>query len=235
MPTTSSTTLSLALLAAQYLNALCTTSPHTPSTPYAADRIRYLVTTPSTLGTHASTLASLYTALITLLSTSSPRDRALTDILCPYQAHLNPTRVSWNSRTVGFLSLLALGAGIRLSAYGGLGRNFTFQLATPDRLVTDGVYRFLQHPSYTGLVLVSFGYAGLIVGRVDTPIACWIPPLLLELLRDWQVILGVLGTSVGLAVLGVRIRDEERMMRERFGSEWEAWHRRTARLIPFVF
>ncbi|KAL2840666.1 hypothetical protein BJY01DRAFT_16708 [Aspergillus pseudoustus] len=236
MPTTNSATLSLALLVAQYFNALCTTSPHQPrSTPYATDTISYLVTTPSTLATHASTLATLYQALVTLFSTASPADRALIARICPYPQHFDAKRVSWNSRTVGFLALLALGAAIRLSAYGGLGRNFTFQLATPDRLITSGVYRYLQHPSYTGLVLVSLAYAGLVAGRLDTPVACWIPPVLLEVLREWQVPLGVLGTTVGLAVLGVRICDEERMLREKFGAEWERWHRRTARLIPFVF
>ncbi|KAL2802840.1 hypothetical protein BJX63DRAFT_97357 [Aspergillus granulosus] len=235
MPTTSSATLSLALLAAQYLNALCTTSPHNPSTPYATDRIRYLVTTPSIFGTHASTVTALYQALVTLFSTSSPSDRALIARICLYPSHLDPKRVSWNSRTVGFLTLLALGAAIRLSAYGGLGRNFTFQLATPDRLITSGVYRYLQHPSYTGLVLVGVAHAGLVLGRLDTPVACWIPPVVLGILREWQVPFGVLGAAIGFAVLRVRIRDEERMLREKFGAEWEDWHRRTARLVPFIF
>ncbi len=38
-----------------------------------------------------------------------------------------------------------------------------------------------------------------------------------------------------LAVLLLRIRDEEALMHAEFGQEWEAYARRSWRLIPFVF
>ncbi|KAL4921374.1 hypothetical protein BDW62DRAFT_174523 [Aspergillus aurantiobrunneus] len=235
MPSASSSTLSLTLLVAGHLYNRCTTTPNTTSSPYANDRIRFLTTIPSTLSNNISNLTTIYQALVTLFSTASPSDREFIAKLCPYPSHLNPERVSWNPRTVGYLALLAVGALIRLSAYGGLGRNFTFQLAAPDRLITSGVYRYLQHPSYTGVVLVLAGHAGLVMDRLDTPIACLIPGPLLQVLREWQVVLGGLGALFLFAAIVVRIRDEERMLREKFGNEWEEWHAKTARLIPGVF
>ncbi|KAL4882684.1 hypothetical protein BJY04DRAFT_38638 [Aspergillus karnatakaensis] len=235
MPSLKSTTLSVALLASGYLHALCTTSPHTPKTPYRTDRIRFFVTALPTLGTNLNFLAVLYQALVTLFSTSSGSDREIGKALCPYLENLNPDRVRWTTRTIGYFLLVLLGAGVRLSAYDGLGRNFTFQLATPDRLVTTGVYRYLQHPSYTGLVVASLGHAGLFASRIDTPLACLAPLPLVRMLREWEGVLAVLGAAVGGGILGVRIRDEERMLRERFGREWEIWHQKTRRLIPGVF
>lgn len=235
MPSASSSSLSLAFLVAGYLNARCTTAPNQASVPHGTDRVRFLTTIPSVLSTHISNLVVLYHALVTLFWTSSSSDHEIIDRLCPYPDHLNAQRVTWNPRTVGYLSLLAVGAFIRLSAYGGLGRNFTFQLAKPDRLVTSGVYRYLQHPSYTGLVLVLPSFAGLVVNRLDTPIACLIPGPLLALLRDWEIVLGAITGAVLVVTLAVRIRDEERMLREKFGREWEEWHARTARIIPGLF
>jgi protein-S-isoprenylcysteine O-methyltransferase Ste14 len=39
---------------------------------------------------------------------------------------------------------------------------------------------------------------------------------------------------VGVMLVRVRVRDEERMLREKFGREWERWNARTARYIPGI-
>jgi protein-S-isoprenylcysteine O-methyltransferase Ste14 len=41
---------------------------------------------------------------------------------------------------------------MRLKSYSGLGKEFTFTLAVPKKLVTSGVYSWVQHPSYVGLI-----------------------------------------------------------------------------------
>ena len=66
---------------------------------------------------------------------------------------------------------------------------------------------------------------------------------------------GVLGCSLGSGVVGWqgwkfigwgligfgveamrrRVVDEEAMLREKVGKEWEVWHKKTKRFIPFVF
>ncbi|KAL3479377.1 hypothetical protein BJX99DRAFT_255635 [Aspergillus californicus] len=235
MPSIGTSTLSLAILVASYFHNLCTTSPNQANTLYRTDRIHFIASTVVVIGTQLSSLVNLYHALVILFFTSSPADRDIVARICPYPERLNPDAVAWNPRTVGYLAIFAIGTYVRLSAYGGLGRNFTFQLSTPDRLVTTGVYRYLQHPSYTGLLLVEVSHIGLVVNCLDTPAACWIPNMLLGLLRDWQVPMLVSGAAIGCAILGVRMRDEERMLREKFGKEWEVWHASTARLIPGFF
>ncbi|KAI9367769.1 hypothetical protein BJX61DRAFT_551089 [Aspergillus egyptiacus] len=231
MPSFGSATLSLVFLVAGYVAARCLSSPNKATTLHTTDRIRFVTTYPAVVFTHAFNLVALYQALVTLFSTSSPTDRAVIDRICPYPQHLDPDRVSWNLHTVGSLAIFAVGAYIRLQAYGGLGRNFTFQLAAPDRLVTTGVYQYLQHPSYTGMVLVLLGYLSLLVNRLDTPIACWIPDEILAPLRQWGVVLALADAALTISLLGVRIRDEERMLKEKFGREWEEWHARTARRV----
>ncbi|KAL4977582.1 hypothetical protein BDW66DRAFT_149896 [Aspergillus desertorum] len=236
MPSISSSALSLALLVAGYLNNRCVTPPNKTTTPHTTDRVRFLTAAPSLLFAHIANIAVLYQALVTLFSTASPSDHETLANICPYPAHLDPngSTVSWNPRTVGYLTLVALGAFIRLGAYGSLGRNFTYQLAKPDRLITSGLYKYLQHPSYTGIVLLLAGYGGLVVNRLNTPIACLLPGKLLGLLKKWEPGLFVFAATVLFLSLIVRIRDEERMLREKFGREWEVWHEQTARVIPWI-
>lgn len=129
--------------------------------------------------------------------------------------------------------MIYLGAAVRLSAYGGLGKNFTFQLAPPDRLVTSGIYHFIQHPSYTGQFFVTIGL-NLLVLRWDSSPACFIPESLLDALTGWGRIV-VFGAVVFTTVaLLARVRDEEGMLKQKFGQEWVRWHSSTARFIPYV-
>jgi protein-S-isoprenylcysteine O-methyltransferase Ste14 len=55
------------------------------------------------------------------------------------------------------IGLMWCGIGLRLWSFRTLGRYFTFTVMTsPDqRVVTNGPYRFLRHPSYLGIALVS--------------------------------------------------------------------------------
>jgi len=68
----------------------------------------------------------------------------------------------------------------------------------------------------------------LMLGRLDGILACWLPTFLVKGKYVWMV--------VGVVRIGrfgyMRVRDEEKMLRETFGEEWEAYHARTARFIP---
>lgn len=151
--------------------------------------------------------------------------------LCPHSQNLNPALFSWNATSITALLTILLGAYIRLSAYGLLGRNFTFTLAPPDDLVTTGVYVYMQHPSYTGQMLVTIGSAVLFL-RWDGVAACWISGVRLASVEGWG--LAVMTGLIGLAglMLVTRVADEEDMLREKFGERWEVWHRRTKRFVP---
>jgi protein-S-isoprenylcysteine O-methyltransferase Ste14 len=80
------------------------------------------------------------------------------------------------------------------------------------RLITDGPYRYVRHPRYVGAVLLALGL-----------------PLVF---RSWMAL--VLCPAV-VAVILQRIRDEEGLMQQEFGQEWEAYCQRSWRLIPWVY
>ncbi|KAF7159719.1 hypothetical protein CNMCM6106_007121 [Aspergillus hiratsukae] len=234
MTSFSSITLSLSVLLAGYLSAICATPPNPPSTiqqaraPYKTDRIRIITGNFAIAASRAVLIISIYHALVTLFYQRSPNTGLLSTI-CPHpeNLNLNPKLLTWSPTVLLSLLSIASGSAIRLSAYGGLGRNFTFYLSAPDRLVTGGVYAYVQHPSYTGLVLVGLGCVGLWC-RWDGAIACLLSEGAIERVDGLGVAVMVMLGMVAVMVLGVRVRDEERMLRERF------WHVRTARFVPGV-
>lgn len=127
-----------------------------------------------------------------------------------------------------------LGASFRLSAYGGLGRFFTFSLAAPEQLITHGIYRFIQHPAYIGQMLAMVPALGMAL-TWHGGVGCFVDRDVVQMLYGWSgVVSGVLLAGV-VRMMAVRVRDEERMLREKFGDEWIDWNRRTGRVIPGGF
>jgi len=80
-------------------------------------------------------------------------------------------------------------------------------------LIQDGPYRFVRNPIYTGMfgMLLATGLA----------LTQWIPLLV-------AIVLFIPGTYI-------RIRSEERLLREAFGAEFEAYARRVPALIPGIY
>jgi protein-S-isoprenylcysteine O-methyltransferase Ste14 len=111
--------------------------------------------------------------------------------------------------------LVAAGTGIRAWAIVSLGRFFQYQIEIQagHRVVTRGPYRYVRHPSYTGMALVLIGFA---LGTGDV----------LSLL-----VVAVL-TGVGLTV---RIRAEEHQLTEALGAEYTEFAAHRKRLIPRVW
>jgi len=94
-----------------------------------------------------------------------------------------------------------------------LGRNWsgTVTIKQGHELVTRGPYAIVRHPIYTGLLLAMLGSA----------IA----------LGEWR---GVLALALATTAFWIKLRVEERWMREQFGEAYAAYARRVAALIPFV-
>ena len=91
--------------------------------------------------------------------------------------------------------------------------SITLEVREKHRLVTEGIYRRVRHPMYLGLFVYSLGQA--------------------LALPNW-----VVGPSylAGFGLLfALRIAAEERMMRDEFPGEYEAYAARTKRLIPGVW
>jgi protein-S-isoprenylcysteine O-methyltransferase Ste14 len=95
-----------------------------------------------------------------------------------------------------------------------LGRLFSVQIEIQEdhRLVTDGPFRVVRHPRYAGILLFLSGIA--------------------LVFRSWLALALVVPV---LAVLLWRISDEDALLRETFGREWDAYAGRTRRLVPFAW
>ncbi|GAD95003.1 prenyl cysteine carboxyl methyltransferase, putative [Paecilomyces variotii No. 5] len=233
MPSLSSLALALTLAGAGYLSAICVTPPN-PAPPqsraYKVDRIRLLTGIVPRSVAYISLGLFLYHALVAV---AVQDDASNLERICPHPSNLDQSFFTWNAFTISSLAMIYLGAAVRLSAYGGLGKNFTFQLAPPDRLVTSGIYHFIQHPSYTGQFFITVGLNMLIL-RWDSAPACFFSESLLGMLAGWGKIAVIGAVAFTTWALVTRVGDEEGMLKQKFGQEWVRWHSSTARFIPYV-
>ncbi|HEX4826867.1 MAG TPA: isoprenylcysteine carboxylmethyltransferase family protein [Xanthobacteraceae bacterium] len=110
--------------------------------------------------------------------------------------------------------LFAAGGALRIWPVFVLGRRFSGLVAIQPghTLVTSGVYGVIRHPSYLGLLVNSLGWALAFRSGV-----------------------GVLLTALTLPPLIARIRAEERLLRTQFGNAYDAYRRRTSRLLPGIY
>lgn len=108
-----------------------------------------------------------------------------------------------------------LGIALRQWSFRTLGYYFTFVVTTSsDQPVIDsGPYRFVRHPSYTGIVIAMAG-----IGLV---------------FANFVSLFGAV--TLTLAGLVVRIRVEERALHEALGSRYDDFARGRRRLIPFLW
>ena len=116
---------------------------------------------------------------------------------------------------VAAIAVLVAGLAIRWTAILTLGKSFSANVAIREsqKVHRTGLYRFVRHPSYSGLVLI-FLAVGLHA-------------------RNWvSLVLATVPTTLGLFY---RIHVEERALREAFGDEYAAYSRETKRLVPGVF
>jgi protein-S-isoprenylcysteine O-methyltransferase Ste14 len=108
-----------------------------------------------------------------------------------------------------------LGLALRASAIAALGGSFrtTVEVDPGQTIVSSGPYRWVRHPSYTGLILILGGF-GLGAGN-------WL----------------ALAASVALPLPALlwRIRVEEAEMIRVLGDPYRSYRRRTKRLVPGVW
>lgn len=151
------------------------------------------------------------------------------------QNGINTSLITWSKATCIPLALI-LGAGVplRLVSYASLGKNFTFILVQPSCLTTTGIYHYIQHPSYTGLVVLVLSNVALL-GRIDGALSCWIPPSWYLCLKYLWWISAPIGVAVFLFGVRTRVKEEEQMLKADFGDEWEAWNTATSRFVPCMF
>ena len=142
----------------------------------------------------------------------------LIGVLAAYLPAYTDRKGFWvlDGETVRWLgvALFAAGGLLRIWPVFVLGRRFSGLVAIQPghRLVTSGVYGIIRHPSYLGLLVNSLGWALAFRSGV-----------------------GVLLTALLIPPLLARVGAEERLLRTQFGSAYDAYCRRTSRLLPGIY
>ncbi|HEY8815506.1 MAG TPA: isoprenylcysteine carboxylmethyltransferase family protein [Candidatus Dormibacteraeota bacterium] len=118
---------------------------------------------------------------------------------------------AWAWLLIGILVMCG-GAVLRYWAIVTLGRFFRFEVMVQDehKVVTGGPYRFVRHPSYTGILLIQLGL-GIALGNFLSIAICMSVP-----------VLGFLP----------RIQHEETALEDGLGAEYRTYAASTKRLIP---
>jgi protein-S-isoprenylcysteine O-methyltransferase Ste14 len=122
---------------------------------------------------------------------------------------LDGDRIRWLGVVVCFL-----GGLLRIVPVYVLGNRFSGLVAIQrgHRLETRGIYGMIRNPSYLGMLVTSLG---------------WV--------LTFRSGVGVVLVATLLVPLVARIRAEERLLREHFGAEYDAYFMRTWRLLPGIY
>lgn len=112
------------------------------------------------------------------------------------------------------LGLFALGFITMNWAEASLGKQFSVQVTIQEdhKLVTGSLYRYLRHPRYLSIIIFNVGIS--------------------LVFHSWLALILVAALTL---VLLWRIHDEEAFMHQEFGTDWEAYAKRSWCLIPFVY
>ncbi|MFZ8856158.1 MAG: methyltransferase family protein [Candidatus Nanopusillus sp.] len=116
--------------------------------------------------------------------------------------------------SIGFI-LFILGLVLQGVAEATLGKYYLPSIGTVEgqKIIKDGIYKYIRHPGYLGEILIFFG-----LGFVT------------------YSLLGILGAFiVSLMVYFGEVIPEEKYMLEKFGKEYEEYMKETFRFIPYIF
>lgn len=112
------------------------------------------------------------------------------------------------------LLLVAITCGIFAASKRALGRNWSLVARTRSdhELVTSGPFAHVRHPIYSALFV-------------------WMIAMAVAFGHYWGLILGVPLYWIGTML---RIHEEERLLREQFGADYEVYAKRVKRFVPKI-
>ena len=112
------------------------------------------------------------------------------------------------------LALYTVGNLLALVSLRALGKQYSGYVTLQDNheLVQTGIYGLIRHPIYLRALLVAVGLPLIFRSQLVFPLLAFI-----------------------VVFVAARIRQEEKLLAVQFGAEFEAYRRRTWRLLPFVY
>jgi len=111
--------------------------------------------------------------------------------------------------------IIVLGLFLRYWSINILGKYFrtTVEVEESQKIVEKGPYKFIRHPSYSGIILFCIGY-GLAV-------------------QNWLSL--IIAISLPTIALLYRIKIEEEALVKGIGTDYEAYQKKTKKLIPGIW
>lgn len=130
------------------------------------------------------------------------------------QTNLNASLWStlWDMGETGMMIAMILGYALLFTGIGIFMKGWRelHRARRENRLVTDGLYRFVRHPQYTGLFIALFG----------------------EGIVHWPTIFSVALFPVIVLAYYLLARSEERKVEEEYGEKYREYRRRVTMFIP---
>jgi protein-S-isoprenylcysteine O-methyltransferase Ste14 len=113
------------------------------------------------------------------------------------------------------LLLILIGILIRWTAILELRKFFTVdvKILSDHKLIRSGLFKYVRHPSYFGLLLSVLGLGITMVNWLST-LVLLVPHII---------------------ILTMRINEEEKALEDRFGSDYRQYRQTTKRLIPLLY
>ncbi|MFX0004094.1 MAG: methyltransferase family protein [Candidatus Hodarchaeota archaeon] len=123
----------------------------------------------------------------------------------------------WDNIFISYLGfiLYLIGALVVLIARVQLGRFGTAELSTQEdhQLFTQGVYKYIRNPMYSGGLIATIGFC-LVFRCIITLIIMF---------------------TYTFLIYRMRIFEEEKILQNKFGKEYEDYKKKTKKLIPFLY
>ena len=130
--------------------------------------------------------------------------------------YFNISNIAMLPNWVFYIGIIFILLGILLRQWSiyVLGRFFSGVVATQknQKLIENGPYKFVRHPSYTGALLILIGI-GLSV-------------------KSWGAVITII--FIFTIAYGYRIYIEEKAMISQFGEEYIQYKKKTKRIVPYI-
>ena len=136
-------------------------------------------------------------------------------ILASIDYYYNFSLFNYNLGYIIGFSLFIIGLALQGVAEATLGKYYLPSIGTAEgqKIIKNGIYKYIRHPGYFGELLIFFG-----LGFVT------------------YSLLGILGAFiVSLIIYFGEVIPEEKYMLEKFGKEYQEYMKETFRFIPYIF